>query len=395
MQHDQTDLLLGLASYCSGAIKRRKVDVVEEGDIQISDCKYLASYNWLRDQRSTIVVPGSPNVLQDIDSIVPGSVQLQAEGDGGNQASARHAMFSPHILPLFAAVNLALVRRPAPHPPEPPFDWTAFHFITDRSLLRQLHRWACAEKGLAFRIDVQLLGAETVVMGRYKMDTVRYPRSFGSSFEDMFTRPAEGCENTATHHRIISYDMEGLKMVVRFEVDAYMQDPDAPAPPTPAPNTDQPATPLEPDALRLSGYDLEIRCGGSWDVPQSALVELKTTKASTRPIWKRDYPQLFLSQTPHSYRAFHDAGAIMEVQHDTLDSLAVRGVHARNAEGLQKLRKALEMIRREVVRLGKRGRQMSLVCQGGDLRLHYRATGALVPEGILDLAVANNLFEKI
>ncbi|KAF9493011.1 hypothetical protein BDN71DRAFT_1377869, partial [Pleurotus eryngii] len=327
--------------------------------IQISDCKYLASYNWLHDQGSTIIIPGG------IDSITPGSIQLIADGEGPNQASRRNEMFSPHMLPLFVAVNLARIRRPQIY--EEPFDWTSFHFITDRSLLRQLHSWACTKKGPAFRIDMQLVGSETIVLSRYKMNNFHYPRSFGSSFEDMFTRPAEGCENTTTHHRIVSYDMAGLKMVVRFEVDAYLQDPDATTSPQPDAKGNRTATPEE---LRPSGHDLKIRSGGSWEIPQSSLVELKTTKAFNHPIWKRDYPQLFLSQTPHSYRAFHENGKITEVRHETLDSLVAQGVHGRNTEALQRLQKLLKLIRAEVIKQGDRGRHMSLVCQGGDLGLH-------------------------
>lgn len=86
-----------------------------------------------------------------------------------------------------------------------------------------------------------------------------------------------------------------------------MQDPDAPTPSKPDANGNCTTTPAE---LQLSGYDLKIRSGGSWDVPQSSLVELKTMRVSNRPIWKRDYPQLFLSHTPHSY----DDGKITEVQ---------------------------------------------------------------------------------
>ncbi|KDQ26230.1 hypothetical protein PLEOSDRAFT_1107095 [Pleurotus ostreatus PC15] len=379
----QYHLLSGLAP-CCWTIKHRKVEaVVEEGDIQISDCKYLSSYNWLHDQGSTIIIPGSPNALQDISSITPGSIQLIADGEGPSQGSGRNEMFSPHMLPLFVAVNLARIRGPQIY--EEPFDWTSFHFITDRSLLRQLHSWACTKKGPPFRIDMQLLGSETIVLSRYEMNNTHYPRSFGSSFEDMFTRPAEGCENTTTHHRIVSYEMAGLKMVVRFEVDAYLQDPDATKPDA---KGDCYATPEE---LRLSGYDLKIRSGGSWEVPQSSLVELKTTKASNYPKWKKDYPQLFLSQTPHSYRAFHDNGKITEVQHDTLDSLVARGIHRRNAEALQKLLKLLKLIRGEVIKRGDRGRHMSLVCQGGDLGLHYRTSGALIPESVM--TATNNLFE--
>jgi hypothetical protein len=81
--------------------------------------------------------------------------------------------------------------------------------ITDRNGLRKLLRWLNPSPGRAvrdFRIDVQLLGAKTLVLSRWESPTreIHTGRSFGHAFETAMTCVAPDCPSSG-HQRVITY----------------------------------------------------------------------------------------------------------------------------------------------------------------------------------------------
>jgi len=105
------------------------------------------------------------------------------------------------MLPLFTAADAIHDKSPV--------DWPAVDVITDRNGLRKLLRWLNPSAGREvrnFRIDIELVGSKTIILGRWE-GFERQPltvRSFGFSFEDAMTRAAPGCPASG-HHRAISY----------------------------------------------------------------------------------------------------------------------------------------------------------------------------------------------
>jgi len=123
--------------------------------------------------------------------------------DGSNfvdQNAARMARYP--MLPLFVAAD-------AIHDKKAPVDWPTVDIITDRNGLRKLMRWLNPSEGREvrdFRIDVELVGSKTIVLGRWE-DCMRQPpsgRSFGFAFEAATSRAAPGCPLSG-HHRAITY----------------------------------------------------------------------------------------------------------------------------------------------------------------------------------------------
>jgi hypothetical protein len=117
-----------------------------------------------------------------------------------DQNAARFA--SAPLLPLFVAVD-TLHSSDAVS-----YDWRAADFITDRNGLRKLIRWAEGSAKLKdFRIDVELLGHRTILLGRWEARNLEAANewSFGFGFERITTRPETGCEDGTGHHRIVSY----------------------------------------------------------------------------------------------------------------------------------------------------------------------------------------------
>ena len=154
------------------------------------------------------------------------------------------------LIPLFRAVD-AMTLETGSEPAASAIDWAAIDFVTDRNNLRKLLRWvrepgptktiqvssptsevsptsptsdasegkqgneAGAEAALEwdprrdFRIDLQLGGANTVLMERWAARTreVITPPKGGcrANFEREHTAAAEGCENGGGHYRIVQY----------------------------------------------------------------------------------------------------------------------------------------------------------------------------------------------
>jgi hypothetical protein len=169
------------------------------------------------------------------------------------------------------------------------------------------------------------------------------------------------------------WDFGGLKMVVRFEVDACLpfrttrshrnfehatnktrrtRD----TKPTPSRSAWEVDTPLpsiirtvKKPTLRFPRVAV-IRAGSR--VPQSHLIELKTYSKAGKE-WSRSYPQLFLSQTPHIYYGVHKNGRISEIKKFSLGEPHLRPIDQNAQVGFKKLEAALATIQALVVKYGR------------------------------------------
>lgn len=294
------------------------------------------------------------------------------------------------LLPLFKSVDMVTEETGRPD-----FDWSSVDFVTDRNGLRKILRWVNGTADKTFRIDMQLVGKQTILLNRWEATTKEPARgSFGFGFENATTEPAPGCERSTGHHRIVTYDMNGLKMVVRFEVDACLP------PPREATKLSS-ATTLDDLTATLSGLGLGSRSkapettsdasgldiihAGSADIAQERIVELTTRSQRNADTfdWVDAYPQLFLSGTPHHFLGIHVGGKFYEVVKRELRTAAMGGIERGAQAGLRKLRKALGEIQELVVDSGDRGR-LSLVCDGGVLKVFNRkSTESCLPDEIM------------
>ncbi len=198
-------------------------------------------------------------------------------------------------------------------------------------------------------------------------------------------------------------DLGGLKMVVRFEVDACI--PQSTADNATSSLLSQPTSPRIPPASTnvdsltdlLSNLDVTsqseassqsqntaiavIRAGSQ--VPQSSLVELTTRsfKYVNEFDWQEAYPQLFLSWTPHLFLAVHDRGTFESMVKHKLGATELRNLETspRTQQSFRKLVETLKTMQTLVRRHGRRGR-LSLVCQAdGTLNVFERTS----PQGCL------------
>jgi len=350
--------------------------------VKIKDVQAVASYSWIDAKAPTIAVPGSPNIWTN-------SNPKRVPADSGvvfiDQNAHRMGPTASPLTPIFAAIDDF-------HGNE--YDFSGIDIVSDRNNLRKLFRWATGvadEKD--FRIDIDLAGQTCLFTRREEKnaETVLGFKGFGHEYEKAATRLAPGCERTTGHHRIISINFGGLKVLLRFEVDACTgvadSDPDDLAaafsglglkPSASAVATDKTTRTAIPGISIIPTTPRKLAA-------QSSLIEMKT-RASHRPLdWAEAYPQLYLSQTTYLYLAQHNRGNFSHVEKVSLAGDTMK-VYAKQAEaGMGKLKSVLDEVL-DVARQKGHGVGLSLVCEKGRLTLYKRkqGTGKVAAKEIVD-----------
>ncbi|KAF8993519.1 hypothetical protein BDQ17DRAFT_1392654 [Cyathus striatus] len=269
---------------------------------------------------------------------------------------------SSSLLPLFTAVE-ALAQEDE----DTSVNWPEIDFIM---------RWI-GNADREFRIDMQLAGAKTVLLSRWEKRTrERFPGfTFGFNFEKASTKPASGYSAEGTgYHRIVTYDMGGLKMAVRFEVDACLPDQKKFTPKAPT-NVDDLINSLA--AVNISAEKLPAAKDVDKD-EKSASTDCGALLPRSRPFVGAPKPSasiLFLSQTPHHFMGIHWQGRFIQVNYRAANSQELK----------KKLVRALKIIQEIVKKHGERGR-LSLVYQNGELKLYERmSSDGFIPDDVMNL----------
>ncbi|KIY52482.1 hypothetical protein FISHEDRAFT_69901 [Fistulina hepatica ATCC 64428] len=369
----------------------RTLSNVDSAETTISNVEYLGSYNNVNSSSPTIIVPGSPREWLGREA---GYKVSKDEGLHFVDQSAFRFPNAP-MLPLFAAVETLA--------PAGSFAWSDVDFVTDRNNLRKLLRWigGTTAEGFPpkdFRIDLQLAGKTTVLMGRWEKRTREGNTyaGYGFNFERASARNAKGCEDSTGHHRIVRYDLNDLNIVVRFEVDAFVPGL-SPAATSKGGDVDDLVAQLAGTSLASKGattldsrFGIKIRRAGT-QVPQEALAELTTRSEKSINLnqfdWKETYPQLFLSQTPHHYLGIHRFGTFVRIVHRNIRSpdQALQDAARQLKPNFSKLHAVLNKIAQLVVDNGSDGR-LSLVCHEGQLKVFKRTRAdGLLPREVLKM----------
>ncbi|EIW59749.1 uncharacterized protein TRAVEDRAFT_47047 [Trametes versicolor FP-101664 SS1] len=249
--------------------------------ISLAGFKCIGSYTWLQGRDPVIVVPGAPRQWQDRPLPIQvrfdrGIRMLDENAYHMGSASSLVPLF--RAVDAFdkaddeqgAGIMDALAQ--VEEGPEA-VDWRDVDFVTDRNNLRKFARWIRTsrlnqtspspavdsgslivepegkdEAGQTttpdhtspaptsttlpdvewdtrqdFRIDLRLGGEKTVLMERWAICAREHVAPPKGGCRDNFVREATAnapeCENGGGHYRIVQYDLDGLNMVVRWEVD--------------------------------------------------------------------------------------------------------------------------------------------------------------------------------
>jgi hypothetical protein len=291
------------------ATKIARADLVVLGNASkacIKNVQHVASYNWLEASTATIAVPGCPPAW------TPARSSRKLPKDSGwrfiGQNAARHPQFP--LEPLFRAIQTE----------QPKFDFNDIDIISDRNSIRKLlyfvDEGSSQGNRPSFSIKAQLIG-QTLVLSRNENKVKEFVRSKGTSsysqeFEKAYTR--QNIAQSTGHHRMISYEFQELKMMVRFTTDGYV-------PETTSDHDfdsllgnidlDPAATPeastTKFDSRFPSGSSLIVQSAGH-RVHSSSILEIKTRAEHNKFQWSENAAQQYLSQTPNLVVAYHRYG---------------------------------------------------------------------------------------
>ena len=201
--------------------------------------------------------------------------------------------------------------------------------------------------------------------------------------------------------------MLDLKMVVRFEVDAYLPSAGSSAPKTATASVDNladalsgmnikhPAPATTKTASSSSSPIINIVRAGT-QVPQEALVELisRSVYYVDQLDWNELYPQLALSQTPAVHLGVHERGVFTQLHEWQLDGRPRAGTRTGSATAgttapdisahrretsvqIVRLARLLEDVQELAIARGPGAAgSFSLVCENGELCVYARKKDA-------------------
>lgn len=287
-------------------ISRLDLDCFDPATATISDVKHLASYNWVEAPTPTILVPGSPARWS-----APRGPQ-RVKKDSGFVYIAQNAARHPDspLEPLFRSLDIE----------QPLFDISSTDVVTDRNNIRKLLSFVkptLTKHGLEpFTIQVEM-AEQTAIFCRDETTTseVIGPgefRGYGHEFEKAYTIPM--VKDSTGHHRILSYRLGGMGLLVRHETDGY--DDLTPVVKDDESTEDSLANILNSLSLstEITATDktsipskLTVKRGGRV-IPRESTLEIKT-RVSHKPLELSEIaPQVWASQTPKLVRAYHQRG---------------------------------------------------------------------------------------
>ncbi|KAH7122785.1 hypothetical protein B0J11DRAFT_616147 [Dendryphion nanum] len=271
------------------------------GAPRITDCQYIASYNWLNEKEPTISVPGKPPLW------TPLNIPRRLKADSGNYFRDPNAARFPRY-PTEPAVRTLLQA-------EPEFSLSSVDVFacgsTMGSLLRFVRR---IDKPFRFVVEVVNKTVFFVRTENSPDEVIEGVKGYGHTFPENYTTWENEVKGSQTHQRMIRYQFGGFHYIVRFECDGYLKDGNSPL--TKPSNDGDITTLLEASTISQQSStkdDLTIKKSGSM-VPQDSVFDLKTRSGRFNKQIDMDeqIPTLWVKQIPNFIAAYHDGAGLFE-----------------------------------------------------------------------------------
>lgn len=192
--------------------------------------------------------------------------------------------------------------------------------LSNRSSLRKLLKFCSGTSHQSFRLDLQALANTLVVEKRER--TARHllhhtfaNAGFGHRFERAVSKHPPGMDRTASHRRVLTYDLGGLRCAVNVEVDAWVPESHAEQSIGVLPTANSITTARRNMQFCAAAAKRPTRLikRGKF-VPQSLTAEIKTTSAVDKSgMIGRWMPQLWLGRTPWLIKGDHQEGTFHNI----------------------------------------------------------------------------------
>lgn len=308
----------------------------------------------------------------------PPSLPITLSPDSGNQFVDQNAFRMPKFPfePAFRALSIA----------RPEANLDDIDIIVNRNSLRKFLEFAGGRRRDPWRMDLHLV-KDTLFISRKEMNALAMVRGTGNSgyghnFEKAFTKSGQGLENSSSHHRVIRYRLGSLECAVRFEVDAYYEDPDTSDSTDPTHQlldqitatmaqlkTDEPQS----NASKRGGTRVIMKGN---HVDPSKLAEIKTRKSVNI---NEALPQLWFGRTPYLLTGKHDKGVFSSVSCSHVQ-LQFEDWEKQHQETLRKMVSVLAELRR-IMKDTNLGAAILVCDKGGPLQLFkMKAETSVLPK---------------
>ncbi|RDB22224.1 hypothetical protein Hypma_010763 [Hypsizygus marmoreus] len=222
----------------------------------------------------------------------------------------------------------------------PGLDLNEFDLITDRKNLRALYNFVKSGKKQwgRHRIDAEIVNGTVLFYLGWSGSGYGYYQSYGMKFEKKFTTPLS--KGTIQHCRVIEYGLGGLKMMVKYQVDACLND---------GRNLSMITSQAE-SSTGMTSTGFRITHSGTIVAPHN-IVEIKTISTGYRPDHPRTLTQLWFSRTPILMAGYHDRnGRFSSVEKIDVEATgALDQWEEQNTETLQKIIRLLEMVKTQLL----------------------------------------------
>ncbi|KAK7402703.1 hypothetical protein QQX98_011525 [Neonectria punicea] len=345
----------------------------QAGRVGISGTRLIASYNWVADSGSKIMVPGKPPRW------TPLSQPQRLSWDAGDYYRDINAASYPSH-PMEPAIVSIMKMNPEPIP---------VNIVACGSTIGNLLRFSQGtEEDRSFRMLVEVIGDTVHFIRREKSPKELIPdvKGFGHTFPEAYTTWDGETRRSVSHQRILTYRLAGLDMMVRFEGDGFIQSPGIRQRKGPTVSSSTEKNDALPDLSDLGMtmpvpspsagvLKLKVVDGGQL-IPQDAVFDLKTrsVRARDRDTLGSQLHRLWVSQIEQFILAYHERGVFNDIQVKRVDG-QVKEWEELNQPTLKRLAALLHLIidRAREATNGK----LEIVCSHGDaLEIREQGPGA-------------------
>ncbi|KAE9979740.1 hypothetical protein EG327_006903 [Venturia inaequalis] len=279
---------------------------------KITNVQDIASYNWIKANEPTIIVPGMPPKWTPTAS----STRLAEDNPDGTYYRDPNAAYFPSY-PMEPVVR-SIFESHIEHD----FDPTTIDIFGCGSTLGNLLRFVRnVETEKPFRFLVEVVGNTVFFIRRENSpkEVIHDVRGFGHSFPEANTTWDANVQGSETHQRIIRYQLGDVNVAIRFEADGYLADKvqghaKASIARHHGVDEDSLVSALAGstiDAMKHSDSNSLNLIQGSRYVPQSAVFDLKTRtikKKYNDTTLSDQIPRLWIRQIPSFILAYHERG---------------------------------------------------------------------------------------
>ncbi|OLN96711.1 hypothetical protein CCHL11_02291 [Colletotrichum chlorophyti] len=279
---------------------------------RVTDCRFVASYNWLDKPKPSILVPGAPAQW------TPRSEPRKLSEDNGIYYRDKNAARYPDH-PMEAAARAIMTMHPAPATKQ-------VDIVACGSTLGNLLRFVRGEDR-PFRILVEIVGNAVHLIRRENSPTETIPdvRGYGHAFPKANTTWDKCVRRSVSHQRLLQYDFGNLNFIIRHEGDGYLEDKFGWSLNGTKIQADIEKRTIEEliDGLRTHEAKLETGSqqsemqmqSGGYQVPQKAIFDLKTRsiKRKDEDFLGEELPRLWVAQTPNFILAYHERGTFTDI----------------------------------------------------------------------------------